>query len=1239
MSLSNDIEYLNEFSKLHLRAYNEGTYYTLIHDNINYEVLFKNAPSLEAIYNIFINGFKVESGEILKLPSDDIVGFYLINGHEILSQEDVNFISRSFGTTDNEKIGKYIADVKAKVTAMKQYSLSIGATINMYLSQIETYQPVDYEIIENNEEKSFSLTINNPDSSVRPVNEGDTLEIFDILEPSIRYPVIIYSNPNSECRFKCSNHNPVSFDANHLIKTVFPPNSITIVYKSGEMITLDFELASTNITINSNKIDDDKVKKVTNFISMINFEEENKTKKVSGKIVFYVDKVIGYYSLFEWLITDPIASILFYVDETARAWCSKDIFYVFFRDFSTEMINGTDIKTSDSYFRFSIPTQKKESISGFTIGFNSKSKDMIPSFIYKFSRLLTQFLSLGVIDDSNRIAIRNKKVKIYSKTGKALEGQAPEYFKHESKSRDETGTVTTGNYYSRTCQAKIQPIIIQDDEVDYWRAYGREPVLFPPPEWGFKKSYWFVCPKNSCPKVSSRSNKQDESGKIPYLPCCLETGKSKSKSDVDVNVSSVARTGISEMISTLGGNYGTLNDALSTFLSISFFKEGGYLFQKQGTILDDQPITYLNSAIIALLIATVKQVNPNKPLNLLNIADITENVNIVRGLMARLSPDIYRQELYDMTDEEIIESILDPKTFIDPYLYFRGLEIIFDIQIFTFTSNIGRKNPLSDEEDVLPISSLEVPRCKYTHIRHDNKKEIVCLYKNYGSTSKINLIPTCELIVCVDKSGRPVAKKVSEVISSYFFESLFNLLDRSCHPFEWERTSNVKIGDSCYDDPYSTINWANIDLNPIGKLEGQEVDICGKTTGLLFNNWTLLIPPTQPLIILVPDGNNGLLTKNIKIKIGNQSISHTIFDGGKKQRAPLRTLKEAVDTFDVTAVDDNGVWIEFNGKKNGIKIPCIPKVITVSKDIKSIYSLVNRKNNLSILFQIINWLWRSDFDYSTNRFPNFIKWWSEHTSIDDSNIFINNPGPKRNCNNYMLPRCSTYQERFNVMIRLWPFYFHKSKIHVSKEMYDRTANFFNVEDIYSRGMTPNDVYGEPGRFIVDLIPTDEDFQNHSSIILSKPEHISNWVSLNNSSIFKYRSLYNTGIIREKIENKLKKMRDYYIYRETMGDNAGQIYIIQNSIVPSQPAELSVLHIANHWKVHESNPGPEYRRNDDNEHIINLKYVLYRIGPQGTLEPAIDKTGGSKDYLQILCYDDGETFASMLPLLVGSNKEE
>jgi hypothetical protein len=1234
MEVFDESLHLNEFTRTHLKAYRENSYYTLIDGDRNYENEFRKANYLYEIYYLFINGIKLSNGNLLKLPPDDIIGFYIVNKEDgNANEEDIKFISNIINNNNRETINKIILDSRVKITALKQNARIIGDIINNYMNKILSYEPVKYEIIENNEEKRYKLKIKNG-NTIRLINESDTLDIFDILEPNKKYPVIIYSNPNCEYRYKCSN-NPVDFTTDALVKNSFPPNSLILVSKKCEFIIIDFIESSTTIMTNPNKINNDKFNKISNYLDMFIFEEEKSIKKIVGKIDFNVNKVPSIYGLYNWLITDPIASTIFYNDETDSAWCSKDNMYIFFRDFSNEMIDGTNIKTIDSYFRF-YPLSKKESLSGFTISFMTKNKDMIPSFIHKFSRLFSHFLSLDIVQEV-KITSEIKKTKIYIKLFDALKEMAGEYFKINSNERKEKKDIPNSDRYSRTCQSILQPIIIKEDEIEEWRMYGREPHVFPPVEWNlgpeYTKNIWFVCPKETYPIIKFNENRQDVLKKIKTLPCCSKGGKQMTKTNVNIQTNITSRTGITDMINTLNGNYGTLNDELATFLSISYNKDGKTKFRKKGTIISNEEFTFLNSSIIALLIAT------NKLVILNNIYEIMENVNKVKQAMAMLPTDIYRQELYDLSDVEIIESILNPNTFIDPYLYYRGLEIIFDVQIFTFTSDKGRINPLSDLEDSFPLSSLEIPRCKYTHIRnYNNTKDIVCLYKNYGSSlNSLNDIPSCELISAHQNDSHIKLDKISYLVTS-FAESLFNLLDKCCHPIEWEFTSNLKIGNSCYDNPYTTINWSKYDLSSIGILRGQEVDIYGKTSSLLFDNWTIVIPPTQPFLFVEYDDDGKLKTNDIKIKNDNKIISFNVYSSGTKRRAPLKTLKEAMDTFDVTEIDDDCVWIEFNGNKRGLKIPCISKNnLELTHNINSSYELINRKNNLSILFQIINWLWRSDYDENTKSFPNFIEWWSNHAVIDDSIIFTNNPKPLKNCNNYMLPKRSNFDERLKEMTKLWPFYFYNKKIHVSKELFERTANFFNVEDIYSKGMTPNDIYGEPGRFITDLIPTDDDFKSNKSIILNKIEHINNWIIQNNSSVFKYKSLYNTTIIREKLTSNLKKMKDYYVYRETEGDNEGQIYIIQNSLIPSNPPELTSLQIANHWKVHSINPGPEYYKEDDHEFMKDIKYVIYKINSHGILEPSEDRSNGGIDYLQILDYED-KTYGAMLPLMIGDSVE-
>lgn len=1219
-------ESLNEFSKIHLKALYEGSYYTLIHNNVNYENYFRDATSIIQIYGGFLNGIKFEDGDSIILPADDIIGFYGLY-HPTFTPEESKFLLDVTNISFSEDLAIFIEGSKKKVLAMKDYARFIGSTIAMQLETMETYQPVKYEILENNEEKYYKLYINDNGVKGREVIESDTLDIFEVLEPNFRYPVVVYSNTSSDLKYKCSKHDMVDFDSQFLIKLILPPNSVSIITKSGEIITFDFETKTTTIVTNPKKENDDKVEKVKIFIPMLFFEEENGiARKIVGKINFDIDRVIGYYSLYEYIITDPIASQLFYIDETSRAWCSKDNFNVFFRDYSSEMINGINIKTISSYFKFSISTQKKESISGFTITFTTKSKEMMPSFLYKFSRLLSHFLSLNINNDQSKLVVRTNKINIYTKPGKALIGEAPEFFKHLSKERGEETKMNPGKLYKKKCQAGDQPIIIKEDEVKDWEIFGREAKPFPPPEWGFKKQIWVVCPTDKKQIVVFQPNEQDETGRIKFLPCCSETGISKSKTNADTVVSGNSRKGITEMVNNLSA-YGVLNDALSRFLSLSFHKDGNFIFNKQGTVLKDKDFTFLNSSIIALLDATEMQLENNVPLKITTQFDIMKNVNIIRNRMAMLPPDIYRQELYDMTDEEIIQSILDPNTYIDPYLYYRGLEIIFDVQIVTFTSNIGRLNPFSEDEDNLPIASLEIPRCKYTHIRHMTDKDIVCLYKNYGSNNKIIDLPACELIVCFNKD-KPFAKRIQHIFGD-FFRNIFDLIDRCCHPIEWERTAGMKIGDCLYDNPYSSINWGTNNYGALGPIYGQEIDIYGKTTSLIFQDWTLVIPPTQPLLIIEPDHRR----RDLKIK-GSDGLYHThsVFASGLKKRPPLKTIEEVKLVFDVSVVDEEGAWLEFNGKKRGIKIPYLTNKYKSGKNMDMIYNLIKRKNNVSILMQIINWMWRSEWTKELG-YPKFKEWWYNHATVDDSIIFDKVPKPMKNCNNYMFPRNTTsFEERLTEITKLWPYFFYRKKIHVSKELYFRIQNFFQVEDTYSVGLTPDDVYGEPGRFITKLIPTDDDFKGNGSIILTEPEHIQIWVARNNSSVFKYSSFFNANIIRDTITGEMKKMIDYYFYSETIGDNAGQIYMIQNSAIPSQPPELSALNIANHWKTHERNPGALYRKDDDSNFSYNLNYVIYKVGPQGILEVAIDKSNGSTDYLQILNYDD-EIYAAMIPLLL------
>lgn len=1198
---------LNDFTKLYLRCLEENCYVGLIRDGINYEQYFKTATNLSSIYSFFRND--------LKLSNEDIVGFYLNNGHENLGTDDINLLSSILQTNDIEHVSVFIRNSKQKVFMMKQETTRFASKLKDYLTQINSLEPVSYTSSEKNEVQKYKM-LNLDDTEV---NVGDALIIFNKITCSIRYPCVVYCNSNGEKIARCGNGLSVKFPLDTIEKLQVPDNSITILNEIGEPITFNFETKSCQITINTSKIADDTLKKISNFLPMLKFAEEENSKKIVGKISFNVDIVLDYFTLYHFFITNPIASTLFFVDETTRAWCSKNNFYLFFRDFSYEMIRGTEIKTSENYFRILIPTERIDNTTGFTISYSAKSNEMLPSFLHKFSRLLSLLTSNNSSSSvtTNKIVPLPVKFKLYTKCINVLSEKAGKFFDHESKSRNETAIVASGDYYSRVCQSNDQPIIITPDSVNEWIEYGREPMSFPPPEWGFKETLLFVCPKEIKPVVNLKVNKQDTTGRIKALPCCA---KNKKKKKIDeVTHRNANRKGISELINKIS-TVGTLNDALNSFLSISYSDDSSFTFSKIGTFAEEDEFMKLNSFIIAILLATGRSPDPNNPLTWSSDKEIKQNIQLVKNAMSKLPPDIYRQELYDMSDAQIIESILDPETFMDPYLYYRGLEVLFNIQIFTFTSDIYRKNPISRDEDILPIATLEVPRCKYTHIRYDNGNDIVCIYKNYGSQDKRNKIPACELIASSLGNSKVYNKKVNNS-NVKFFRSLFTLLDRVCHPYEWERDDRVPIYNTCLDDPYSTINWAQYDFHEIGPILGQEIDIYGKTSALIFKEWTLLIPPTQPMFIF----NNE--RRDIQTKYGVIST----YSGGTKERPTLKPFSVAHLTFETSGEDEDGVWIPFNGKNKGLKVLCQKRITSSHKnyDIDSNISLINK----TIIFMtVINWLWKSDsFSDDSNtkwKLPDFEKWFNSKVSIEDDVIFSDLPSPRCNCHNMMLPDFETYEERMEFMSTIWPFIFHRKKIHINQKLYRVVLNFFKVEEVYSRDLPEDSPYRKPSQFITGLIPTDEDFQKNGDIILTKPEHISDWIARNNSSVFKYKSLHNTNVIVSTIPQSFSKLLEPYLFK----DQDGKIYLVQNSSKKGRPVEEPALMIAQFWKTHERNPGHSYMRNDDKHFYGTVRYVEYRIDQDEVPKIFIDKSQGDTNCLQILRYDDGETFAAMLPIL-------
>lgn len=1200
---------LNRFATTYIDALNKNTYPAFLNGEYNYEEYFKNATSFKYVYDIFKNQIKINDDSILALSFDDILGFYLLyHIFDINNKEDVDIVNIHLIKNNTTDFNNYLTYCRDRVTMMKNNAFKIATKINMINSTLENIQPVEFK------ETDYSMlqffVFSNKDGT--PTTPYDACKIFNSIKTSVRFPLIIYVNSIGKNIIRVNSHHSISFNPEVVLKNDFPINSLILCTEVGELIVFDFNTNKFSMKMKSDT-NDDRLKRISSFLSMLDFKKDSGYFRISGSVTFYISRIIDTVSLYTFFITNPIARTLFFINETAKPWCLKNRFYIFFRDFCPEMIDRSATHGSNNYLRISVTEKTDNKNPGFTVNFITKNKDLIPSFIYKTSRLLS--IISGDVDSSN-IAKKFNNV-VYIKPLFKLNEHASELFKIEKKSRGESESIPDGNRYCRKCSAKMQPIIVENDELNHWIAYGREPILYP--DSNSVKQYWFVCPLDEYPNVNMIPNLQDTTGKIKYLPCCKKQKKDVVNTTEILKVNSRANT--TDAPNDFMG-FGMLNDAFNIFLSTSFTTDVSTTinFLKMGTSFLNNDISIFNSFIVAVIFATGKSIDESNPITSYTFNDIMKQVLIVRKKMAELPTDIYRQELYDMSDKQIIESILNPKTFIDPYLYYRGLEILFGVQIFVFSSDKGRKTPFSNKEKMLSIPTLEVPRCKHMHIRSRNDNPIICIYKNYGnSLQNLMTIPTCELVVYSHSSDPKNYNKIINNNNIGFFDSMFGMLKKSCHPYEWYDNDHP-IEQTCLDDPYSTIEWDKYEFVGLGSILGQEIDIYGKTIGLIFKDWKLIIPPTQPLYL--PS------TKSRIIRINYQDeteIDFITMDLGQKRLPDLKSKSEAKQKFNWSEEDEDGIWIAFNGISKGIKVICLSDKAPGKYAFDSCTKIIDRKNKTSILLQLINWLWRSDWD--GNSFPVFSEWWHNNSEINDKDIFNNVPDTFINCNNLMLPELNSFKERIAYLSTIWPFFFHRGKIHVSKNLYRMIENCFNIEDIYSRGLTPNDVYGEINRFIVGLLPTDTDYKRNDDLILINKQHIKDWINRNNSSIYKYKSLHNADIIETLILPQYKAKYEPFLFQ----NKNGKIYIIQNAMKESTMLESCALQIAQFWKDHKRNPGCFYTNNDKSYNITNVKYIAYTNENDG-ISVYKNNTSGETDYLEIFKYDDDQTFAAMLPIL-------
>lgn len=1066
-------------------------------------------------------------------------------------------------------------------------------------------------------------------------NKYDGITIFDTMSTNIFIPYIQWNDPNGQKYYKVyENEDMKNYDVilNQQFRKINSLYFLIMVDEPGETLTkktytkcaYSFETNKLRISIPVDK--KEKVfERIKNALPIIELYNE---KEFSLKGKFDMQGLKLDISSFHFLLLnddDPILglnsilSTYLYIDETKTSIINRDFISLRYKTIEPPDEDEFEIEEAENEISSSAMLSLRE--DDFEIDVvKVKSREILEQFRKIFERLMTIYMeykeSVEELIDS---AVPEEKVKQeqFEKKEKklaALKAIAPDVFSKGQKG------------YARKCACNRQPIIIDETELNDWKNktfpkgvddYYRQIAVFPPPNpedstnqtYASKPMFRYVCPDDESPYPTVIENNESNKDKYPFVPCCaLEDSISNPKSSYnlyyegqqqkDAGGSKGYKVNTMKVLSyeTRGSIPKQIQDLLS-----SVNREQKFEFERYG--IGRSPNSFLHCIMIATNDYEYRGLSAEDKETYV----VGKRLEILETFK---DMSIFKQELFDMNEEEIRTMILETKSFFDPSLFYRAIEELYNINVFIF-------NPGHESH---PEPFMELPRHKLMHIRpvRDERMSVIII-KHMGGESEDLKYAQCELIVnsgillntqetSPEKKarGRPakadkIEKKTEFLFSEEMTDVLFKSLQSSIKNYLFTFRNGLEDKSSkeveLRIEPYTKLNWNTI-FNAPFELEFQNIDNYGKARSFTLKlgnedktlHITLFVPPTQPLDL--PHDN--------KIYYSDPNVVERIFG------TPFKTTSE-------------GNWYPVIGFEYGFFVPCknanhndssnIPIQIQFAKEMNRkpnpIENYRNTKKYTRILIDLIIWGLRSN---GVLNLKDFVEKFDSFVQIDNSvssDVFPTVVYRK-------LPDVGNFQ----TLAALWSEYFLKSnKIRLNTSLYEKIKVYLKryYTDFDGLSLPPNP-------YLNNIYEYEWDFKPHPHTrVLIGQNHFDSWNAY-------YRVKKNTGnLINTRInKNMLIGSYEPIIFKD---ENTSKIYIIQN--VKGRLKEKA-LYLSNYWKTHKFNFGYDPPVDED----INSKtYAVYDITYDDKLNFRYARnvnSESSRDYLQVLEFEEG-FFAALLPI--------
>ena len=757
----------------------------------------------------------------------------------------------------------------------------------------------------------------------------------------------------------------------------------------------------------------------------------------------------------------------------------------------------------------------------------------------------------------------------------------------------------TKNQYTRTCQSKIQPVVVpQSDKkmlesiefvntknvVDNLEVHEIDLDFVDES----KKSVLLACvDSHSDNKTYDKSyylyfkeNKYDPEQNL--VPCCGKTKHTSIKEKIIKSEKTIESEKSEKIVKqTLLKTKGTLKYNSTGELSnitesiLKKYNTNSGKFSRLGVVNG-------KNSLLHCILTALEDKPDNKYTNYKKLETIEskeEYINLVRQKMYRsIKPALCSSELYNLNTTQIYDEL--KFKILDPNLHFRALEEFFNINIYTFSENKQG------------IPNLEIPNHKLSHFKiYKPDRPVILIFRSIGLNNNVE----CNLII--DNRTIITDKTHSTQTIKYFDykmnELMYNLF---LHSYSHYNTS-YNIINKNINTNYNIFNILNYN-NLFKNLETQIIDSYGKARAfnIRVNDkiMTVITPPTTPLNL--EKGN---------INYIDPSIAMSQFE-----TTPIMMSLNSKGISDGLwfKCGDFGLYVPTTYFKGSLPIGPNNPILNDSKNYVQIYNNMLRCSK--IFYFLIKWVYIIYLNlYPQNKYTDFVKLYFALSETQKSDYVYD-------CSRvlYTLPQYTNIENALQYIHEIIPSLCNKYKfIFYDSILYERIVFKLKRYDYTIEGLKI-----QIPKYIDNFYDTEFDFKTDYNVrIFLNINSFSKWL---NNTINKFQ-VYNY------LSNEFSRFKTPYGYVFESTDFESCIYLINNTETGTISAALGCSYYYNLEKInfgYYSHETPiEYKK---------LNYNIYKINELNSLEliesNIIDEFNPKYNILQ---YNNG-TFASLLKIV-------